>query len=144
MTSADTRRALLNSLSSIDHRNWDSPEKNNRVANLVQRIKTAINSGDQNEIAKLVEEMQHFISPHFTLFERMGKLVREQANKSWAKTEDRSAWKNLIDRTRIVVARHDKDEIGILARQVVLFLQARNGHNISRPIEEAMKLAKLK
>lgn len=141
MDSQDTERALLNSLSSIDHRNWESLEKNNKGAELVKRIREASIKKDAAELTKLVVEMKQFMSSDFTLFERMKRITRDEAGRSWSKPQDTEVWKNYMQRAVLVVERRDKDELLELAQKIAAFLRRRNGHILAKSIEEALKLA---
>ena len=144
MDSTDTKRALLNSLSMIDGRNWESPEKNNRAAVLVQQIRIALAQNNVNQITRLAKEAEHFSSPLFTLFERIERLTRDHTSRKWVKPQDTEAWGKLMDRTRIIVARRDKHEVVEISRRILTFLQSRNGHDLARPIDEALGFAKAK
>jgi hypothetical protein len=141
MTADDTRRALMNSIATIAGRRWESPEKNNRAAELARKVPEAVNRQDQAEIEKLVKEMQQFVSPTFTLFARLERLAKEQATKEWPKREDGVVWKSYIERAALVVSRRDGDEVILLAQRIVGFLRQRNGHVLASNIEEAVKMA---
>src|SRR3989344_4391411 len=136
MNPEDTRRALMNSISSVARRNWESPEKNNKAAELSRRVQDAMARQDQGELSELALEMRHFMAPTFTLFERVSRLTREQANKKWSKSEDETSWRKLVERARIVVTRRDSEELVQVAERLVAFLRQRNGHVLAQSLEE--------
>ena len=142
MNQEDTRRALMNSISSVARRNWESPEKNNKAAELSRRVQDAMARQDQGELSELALEMRHFMAPTFTLFERVSRLTREQANKKWSKSEDETSWRKLVERARIVVTRRDSEELVQVAERLVAFLRQRNGHVLAQSLEEAMRMTK--
>lgn len=133
---------LLNSLSLLDHRRWESLEKNNKAAELSQQIRTAINTGNTAELEKLTAEVKYFMSPTFTLFERVKRLTQVETDRSWTKESDTVAWKALLSRATTVIHRNDTEELKQITERIIAFLKSRNGHVLAQNLEDALKITR--
>lgn len=142
MDTKEIRRALLNSLPYLDHRNWESPEKNNLATGISKRIRVAVETKDTAELERLIVEIKHFTAPSFTLHERIRGLTLKEIGRKWATEADSATWNTLIARATIIIRRNDTEELKQIAERLITFLRARNGHILARSLEDALNIAR--
>ena len=138
MTRTETGTVLLRLIDEYRDRDWGSPERNNLWPDLSRRIRLALHTKNESELAAVERELHWFMTPVFVLAQRMTRIIERRKDKVWKSPVDQETWKNFVARSNAAISRKDQREIRDLGRKMTEFLRRRNEHVLAEQLEHAL------